>query len=96
MGGSSLGCSALLILIMLLVPGWTPAPRESYGGQHHLAVIPPPTRIEWREHEVGGYMLGDPAVRDSLGRLKAITLPPGSILQVPIFVVGPKDISEDL
>lgn len=56
-----------------------------------VAPMPPPEHVEWEEHEVGGLVLLNPAVRDTLGRPTYIVIPPGSMLEIPHWVHGQSD-----
>ncbi len=57
----------------------------------HIEVskVPPPTHVEWDgPFPVGGFLLMNPSVSDSLGRHPVLQLPDGSVLMVPRLVEG--------
>lgn len=74
--GAIFGCSVMVLLVCVGL----------WEAQDQVVVPnPPPSHVEWREYEVGGMILVNPSNRDSSG---VLTLPRGSLLQVPQVVAG--------
>lgn len=52
-------------------------------------------KIEWETYPVGGLILANPAIEDSLGHIQMVVLPPGSMLGIPHLIeespTGPND-----
>lgn len=75
-----------LLAALITIPAWWSMPNPK-SRRIETAVIPPPTHIAWEAFPVGGLTLCHPKA-DSLGQIRCLVLPPGSILSVPRTVQG--------
>lgn len=72
-------------VVLMLAALWWAVVSES---QVTVAPDPPPRHVEYRQFDVGGYLMMNPTVQDSLGRHPVVVLPRGTILMVPVWVGG--------
>jgi hypothetical protein len=76
-----------LVLVLTLIFLCAFVPAQPAGPKGGMVTVPEQGPvIEWATFEVGGMVLADPAMEDSLGHIPMIVLPEGAMLGIPYEV----------